>query len=109
MSETKKKRYPIDRIKLQALLEKKELELQELNAEVDQLRSRVKQANFDAIAAIAEMYNITADDLSAILARIYGTPKNTTTDLSDIAQAVPATPEEELIPEEEERTDDEET
>ena len=109
MNETKKKRYQIDRNKLQALLEKKEMELQELSNEVEQLRSRVKQANFDAIAAIAEMYNITPDDLSAIMARIHGNPTNAMAGLSDIAKAVPVTPEENLISEEEERPDDEET
>ena len=44
MSEPKK-RYPADRIKLHALLERKENELCRLTEEVNQLRARVKEAD----------------------------------------------------------------
>ena len=54
MSEPKK-RYPADRIKLHALLDKKENELCRLTEEVNQLRARVKEADRTAINATCEL------------------------------------------------------
>ena len=50
MTEKKKKRYPADRQKLHALLDRREQELIELQAEVEDLRGLVKQA--DRTAAV---------------------------------------------------------
>ena len=55
MNENKKKRYPADRAKLHALLEKKEQELNALKAEVEEIRALTKQADFAAINATAEI------------------------------------------------------
>ena len=53
MNENKRKRYPIDRLKLRVLLKKKEQEALELQEEVERLRQMVKQADIpDAITAI---------------------------------------------------------
>ena len=56
MTEKKRKRYPADRQKLHALLEKREQELIELQEEVEELRRLVQQADRTAIHATAELY-----------------------------------------------------
>lgn len=43
MTEKKQKRYPTDRLKLHALLEKKEKELVDLREEVEEIRKLVQQ------------------------------------------------------------------
>ena len=53
MTEKKKKRYPADRQKLHALLDRREQELLELQEEVEDLRGLVKQADRTAIHATA--------------------------------------------------------
>lgn len=55
MTEKKKKRYPADRQKLHALLDRREQELLELQEEVEDLRGLVKQADRTAIHATAEL------------------------------------------------------
>ena len=49
MTEKKRKRYPADRQKLHALLEKREQELIELQEEVEELRRLVQQADSGAL------------------------------------------------------------
>ena len=71
-SEFQKRRYPADRLKLRERLEKKEQELQELQAEVEYLRSRVKQADAVAINATVAMYNITPEQLAEAMEKLYG-------------------------------------
>ena len=66
MSEPKK-RYPADRIKLHALLDKKENELRRLTEEVNQLRARVKEADRTAINATCEPVSYTHLTLPTIL------------------------------------------
>ena len=66
MSEKKRKRYPADRHRLHDLLEKKEESLLSLEAEVKELRSLVRQADFTAINATAEMYNVTPEQFAQI-------------------------------------------
>ena len=61
MTEKKKKRYPADRQKLHALLDRREQELLELQEEVEDLRGLVKQADRTAIHATAELYNVTPE------------------------------------------------
>ena len=63
-TENKKKRYPADRVKLHALLEKKETDLQALTAEVEEIRALTRQADFAAINATAEMYNVTPEEFA---------------------------------------------
>ena len=53
MSEPKK-RYPADRIKLHALLDKKENELRRLTEEVNQLRALI----FDGLNLLFEFFNV---------------------------------------------------
>ena len=53
MSEPKK-RYPADRIKLHALLERKENELCRLTEEVNQLRALI----FDSLNLLFELFNM---------------------------------------------------
>ena len=88
MSEIKKKRYPSDRLRLHALLEKKEQELLELECEVQELRERVRQADFSAINATAVLYNITPEQFEEIMRAMRG----------EHGQAVPPLPM--TIPEE---------
>lgn len=68
----KKKRYPTDRLKLHALLEKKEQDLIELQEEVEELCRLVKQADHTAIHATADMYNVTPEQLAEIMKSIFG-------------------------------------
>lgn len=109
MNENKKKRYPADRLKLRALLEKRNLELKELQAEVEHLQQLVKQADLDAINAIAEMYHVTPEELALIMKRLHGDRTEPLPDLPETSVALPALPEDPEFPEEEDRLDDEET
>lgn len=70
LNDKKKKRYPTDRLKLHALLEKKEQDLIELQEEVEELRRLVKQADHTAIHATADMYNVTPEQLAEIMKSI---------------------------------------
>ena len=72
MTEKKKKRYPADRQKLHALLGRREQELLELQAEVEDLRGLVKQADRTAIHATAELYNVTPEQLAEIMKSMFG-------------------------------------
>lgn len=72
MTEKKKKRYPADRQKLHALLGRREQELIELQAEVEDLRGLVKQADRTAIHATAELYNVTPEQLAEIMKSMFG-------------------------------------
>lgn len=72
MTEKKKKRYPADRQKLHALLDRREQELIELQAEVEDLRGLVKQADRTAIHATAELYNVTPEQLAEIMKSMFG-------------------------------------
>lgn len=70
--------YPADRIKLHALLDKKENELRRLTEEVNQLRARVKEADRTAINATCELYALTPEMLSAFLRTKFDTQDNAT-------------------------------
>ena len=83
MNENKRKRYPIDRLKLRALLEKKEQEALELQEEVERLRQMVKQADIDALVAVAEMYSLTPEELTQMMISIRGDSMVTEGDSAD--------------------------
>ena len=72
MTEKKKKRYPADRQKLHALLDRREQELLELQAEVEELRRIVKQADLTAIHTTAELYNVTPEQFAEIMKSMFG-------------------------------------
>lgn len=72
MANKKKRRYPTDRLKLHALLEKKEQDLIELQEDVEELRRLVKQADHTAIHTTADMYNVTPEQLAEIMKSIFG-------------------------------------
>lgn len=72
MTEKKKKRYPADRQKLHALLDRRKQELLDLQAEVEDLRGLVKQADRTAIHATAELYNVTPEQLAEIMKSMFG-------------------------------------
>ena len=109
MNENKRKRYPIDRLKLRALLEKKEQESLELQEEVERLRQMVKQADIDALVAVAEMYDLTPEELTQMMISIRGDRSQPEADIPDSITAIPAEPEQIMFPEEEDPLDDEET
>lgn len=88
MTEKKKKRYPADRQKLHALLDRREQELIELQAEVEDLRGLVKQADRTAIHATAELYNVTPEQLAEIMKSMFG--DRMVPELPKDVQAVPA-------------------
>ncbi len=67
-----KKRYPTDRLKLHALLEKKELELVDLKAEVEELRTRTLEADRTALIASCELYSLTPELLAEFLKTKFG-------------------------------------
>ena len=99
MTEKKRKRYPADRQKLHALLEKREQELIELQEEVEELRRLVQQA----IHATAELYHVTPEQLAEIMQSMFG--DGLPSGLSRNEDAVPST-EEELTPQKEEASAD---
>ena len=72
MTKKKKKRYPADRQKLHALLDRREQELLELQAEVEELRRIVKQADLTAIHTTAELYNVTPEQFAEIMKSMFG-------------------------------------
>ena len=109
MNENKRKRYPIDRLKLRTLLEKKEQEALELQEEVEHLRQMVKQADIDALVAVAEMYDLTPEELAQMMASIRSDRSQPEADIPDSITAVPAEPEQIMFSEEEDPLDDEET
>ena len=88
MTEKKKKRYPADRQKLHALLDRREQELLELQEEVEDLRGLVKQADRTAIHATAELYNVTPEQLAEIMKSMFG--DRLVTELPKVVQAAPA-------------------
>ena len=95
-NETKKKRYPSDRLRLRAMLEKKEKELLDLQNEVQELRERVKQADYSAINATAAMYHITPELFEMIVQTMNGGHGQTVPPLSAAApDAEPEIPDEE--------------
>ena len=93
MSETKRKRYPADRHRLHDLLEKKEESLLLLEAEVKELRSLVKQADFTAINATAEMYNVTPEQFAQIMQSLCNRQEQAFPELPPAAVAVPILPD----------------
>ena len=107
-NENKKRRYPSDRLKLHALLAKKEQESAALQAEVRHLQALVKQADVDAIVATADMYHVTPEELSAFMQKFFGDRAEPVPEAPEAVTAEPAVPDELLIPEEE-PIDDEET
>lgn len=102
MTEKKKKRYPADRQKLHALLDRREQELIELQEEVEDLRGLVKQADRTAIHATAELYNVTPEQLAEIMKSMFGDrlvpelPKDVQAALAD-ADAPAKQPDEEVM------------
>ena len=77
MTEKKQKRYPTDRLKLHALLEKKQKELVDLREEVEEIRKLVQQADASAINATAAQYNVSPEQLAEIMKKLYGDKKQT--------------------------------
>lgn len=104
MTEKKKKRYPADRQKLHALLDRREQELIELQEEVEDLRGLVKQADRTAIHATAELYNVTPEQLAEIMKSMFG--DRLVPELPRDVQAAPAEAGVSIAPPEEEVMDD---
>lgn len=102
MTEKKKKRYPADRQKLHALLDRREQEFLELQEEVEDLRGLVKQADRTAIHATAELYNVTPEQLAEIMKSMFGDrlvpelPKDVTSASAKADTPVPL-PDEEVM------------
>ena len=94
MSEKKRKRYPADRHRLHDLLEKKEESLLSLETEVKELRSLVRQADFTAINATAEMYNVTPEQFAQIMQSLHDRQEQAFPELPPDAVAVPILPDE---------------
>ena len=63
----KKRRFPSDRAKLHALLEKREQDLCNLREEVNELREAVTEADHTAIYETADLYNVTPEQLKEML------------------------------------------
>lgn len=74
MNDNKKRKYPTDRLKLHALLEKKEQALKALRGEVEELRGLVKQADNAAISETADLYCLTPEKLKEIMKSMFGEP-----------------------------------
>lgn len=67
MSDMKKRRFPSDRAKLHALLDKREQDLKDLQDEVRDLRAAVTEADHTAIHVTADAYNVTPEQLKEML------------------------------------------
>ena len=76
------------KVLLHALLDRREQELIELQAEVEDLRGLVKQADRTAIHATAELYNVTPEQLAEIMKSMFG--DRLVPELPKDVQAVPA-------------------
>lgn len=63
MTTGKKRRFPSDRVKLHALLDKRKQELSALQEEVNDLEAAVIEADHTAIHATTDAYAITPDQL----------------------------------------------
>lgn len=81
MEENRKKRYPSDRLRLHALLERKEKELASLQEEVEEIQKLVRQADATAINATAEMYHVTPEQLAEIMREKFGSRSKPVPDL----------------------------
>jgi len=68
MGEKKKRRFPADRMKLHALLDKREAQLRDLTAEVEELRALTIQADHLAITNATDALNVTPEQFFAFLA-----------------------------------------
>lgn len=102
-----KKRYPTDRDKLHALLEKKERALADLTVEVKELKERTLEADRTAIIANIEMYSLTPELLAELLAEKFGAPsEKLIPELPEGAQPVTALSDYPEIPEEETNEDE---
>ncbi|MBQ9307093.1 MAG: hypothetical protein IJ229_04125 [Clostridia bacterium] len=104
MTEKKQKRYPTDRLKLHALLEKKEKELACLKDEVEEIGKLVKQADATAINATAAQYNVTPEQLAEIMKRLYSDRMKPVPELPEDVTASEGLPDEDK---EEDATNDE--
>lgn len=74
MNDNKKKRYPTDRLKLHAILEKKEQALNEMLGEVEEVRRLVKAADYAAISETANLYCLTPEKFKEIMKSMFGEP-----------------------------------
>ena len=96
-----KKRYPTDRLKLHALLEKKEQELADLKADVEDLRARTLEADRTAIIANCELYSLTPELLAEFLKAKFGdTERSMVPELPEGARPVAALSEYPVKPKE---------
>ncbi len=95
MTEKKQKRYPTDRLKLHAQLEKKEKELESLQKEVVEIRKLVQQADATAINATAALYNVTPEQLAEIMKKLYGDKTKPVPELPQSVTEGGGTPDEE--------------
>ena len=93
MNDNKKKRFPADRLKLHALLDKRKKELADLQAEVDEIEELVLQADRTAIHATTELYNVTPEKLTEILRNLYGSRDEVSPELPNDLKKVPVGPE----------------
>lgn len=105
MNETKQRRYPADRLKLHTLLEKKRKQLEELQKQVEELQKLVQTADATAINATAALYNVTPEQLSEIMRKLYGDkaepePVHTRKRAAAPKNADRISPEKEAVPDE---------
>lgn len=100
LNDKKKKRYPADRQKLHALLDKKEQELLELQEEVAELRRLVQQADRTAIHTTCELYNVTPEQLAAFFKAQFGQEGMTVPQLPEGATVAPALSAYDVMPKE---------
>ena len=100
LNDKKKKRYPADRQKLHALLDKKEQDLLELQEEVAELRRLVQQADRTAIHTTCELYNVTPEQLAAFFKAQFGQEGMIVPQLPEGATVAPALSEYDVMPKE---------
>ena len=72
MEGKKKRRFPADRMRLHALLDKREAQLRALTAEVEELRALTIQADHLAITNVTDALNVTPEQFFAFLAAMKG-------------------------------------
>lgn len=87
MTKKKKWRFPKDRVKLHALLEKREQDLMDLQEEVEELRRVTMEADHAAINTVADEYNVTPEEFQAYIEAIRN-QRTPSPDMEAIARSV---------------------
>ncbi len=109
MSEVKKRRYPTDRVKLHAMVDRLESEIADRQERLAEVRKLAKEADNAAIVSMAKVYNVNPDEFKQVMEymRKHGVPgpdldfiPDSTEENSPLGNSMPEESEEEIETEE---------